>query len=278
MPTRSGVGLRPTQERERLYLRAQELRKEGLSYNKIIARVEEECGVRLSMSHLSGWLNGKHRPFGSVRQFVPTPSANLAYIIGVKWGDASTSTNRNHMHMIKLRVKDKDFAEEFSRCLSAVLNRSPPSVNWNAKTSSWHTETSSVLLQAFLLSPANEQMKVIEHCDSCEGAFLRGFFDSEGSISRRKLMVYNGDLDKLQYVVRLLKSLGVEATGPHMRSAAGGIVMIKGKEWHVNKNSYSVYVRAISLAKFQELVGFTILRKRDRLSSAVQPRQAGRTS
>ncbi len=150
MASRKGVRLRPTIEREKLYQSVLKLRREGLSYNQIIERIHLESGVSLNKSHISGWLNGKHRPFGYVRQFASTPCPELAYIIGVKWGDASTNTNKNHMHMIKLRVTDKDFAQEFSRCLSIVLKRSPPNVRWNERTQSWHVETSSLLLQNLL--------------------------------------------------------------------------------------------------------------------------------
>jgi intein-encoded DNA endonuclease-like protein len=161
--SRRGVTLRPTLEREKLYHRVLELRKEGLSYNRIIARMQAEEGVALRKSQISDWVSGKHRPFGYVRQFAPTPCPELAYILGVKWGDASTNTNRKHMHMIKLRVTDKDFAEEFSRCLSAVLKRSPPRVRWNERTRSWHVEVSSLLLQDFLKLGIKDQIPAINH-------------------------------------------------------------------------------------------------------------------
>ena len=186
--TRRGVKLRSTVEREKLYGIAMALRAEGLSYNAIIATVRKDHGVSLSKSNISGWVNGKHQPFGSVRAFDAKPCPELAYVIGVKWGDASTSVNRNHNHMIKLRVIDREFAEEFARCLSMVLGRSKPSVRWHQKTSSWHTEVSSVLLQTFLRREPHELKDVVEHCRNCAGAFLRGFFDSEGWVYGRDLV------------------------------------------------------------------------------------------
>jgi intein-encoded DNA endonuclease-like protein len=115
--SREGVRKRPTIERDRLYHLVLSLRKEGLSYNQIIERVEAEQGVILRKSHVSEWINGKHKPFGYVRAFDAEPCPELAYVIGVEMGDASMSFSRNYNYKLKLRVTDKEFAEEFSSVL-----------------------------------------------------------------------------------------------------------------------------------------------------------------
>jgi intein-encoded DNA endonuclease-like protein len=211
MGTKTGVRLRPSVERERLYRLALHLGDEGLSYKQIMKRIEAEQGVRLRKSHLSGWITGRHRPFGYVRAFDASQCAELAYVIGVMMGDASMSVTRNYDYKIKLRVTDKEFAEEFSRCLSVILSRTPPRVRWHEKTRlahAWHTGLSSLLLQNFLRQDLKQLTPTIQHCHSCESAFLRGFFDSEGCISGLRLTVSNGDLDKLEFVCKLLDSPG----------------------------------------------------------------------
>jgi len=268
MGSKPGVRKRPTLEREALYRLVLELRQEGLSYGAIVERIQAERGVTLRKSHISGWINGKHKPFGYVTLFDPSPRAELAYVIGVTLGDGSTSSNRSYSHKIKLRVIDREFAAEFARCLGVLLRRNPPSVKWREKTGSWYTEVSSLLLQKFLRQDLRSLMPTIEHCPSCIGAFLRGFFDSEGSITARRLTVYNGDLDKLEFVCKLMTSLGIEATGPRLREEKGGMVSIKGREYHVNKDQYYVYVRTNSLVAFCNKVGFTIKRKQERLERA----------
>jgi DNA endonuclease len=140
--SRKGVKKRPTTERDQLYHRVLNLRKDGLSYNQIIRRIEAENGAILRKSHISGWINGKHKPFGYVTAFDATPCVELAYVIGVSLGDGSTiSGKRNYSHKIKLRVIDKEFAEEFARCLGVLLRRTPPRVKWREKTHSWYTES-----------------------------------------------------------------------------------------------------------------------------------------
>ena len=263
----TGYKLRPTIERERIYHLVLELRKEGLSYNQIIAKIKAEHGVALRKSHISGWINGKHKPFGYVRAFDASPCPELAYVIGVKMGDASTSVG-HYNYMIKLRVTDKDFAEEFSRCLSEILKRDPPRVKWHEKTRAWHVQASSLLLQQLLLRPVTELRRSIFHCRACMCAFVRGFFDSEGSASG-DLKASNGDLEKLTLVMEVLKVLGIETTGPHLTKEKGGTVIIKGHEYRVNKNQYYIYVRASSRLAFRNLIGFSIARKMKSLEAHI---------
>jgi DNA endonuclease len=266
---RFGAKLRPTIEREKLYRIVLELRKEGLSYDQIIRRIEAEHGIALRKSHLSGWISGKHKPFGYVRAFDATPRAELAYVIGVSLGDASTSSNRRHSHKIKLRVIDREFALEFARCLGVLLCRSPPLVKWRDKTRSWYTEVSSLLLQNFLRLELKNLIPTISHCDCCKAAFLRGFFDSEGSVSARTLTASNENLELLRLVCELLQSLGVETTGTHLATKGGRTVMIKGKFYRQNEDLHYLRVRAKSLERFQAMVGFSISRKSAVLSLAI---------
>jgi len=265
-----GYKLRPTVERERLYNLVLELRKEGLSYNAIIERVKAERGVTLRKSHVSEWTNGKHRPFGYVRAFDAKPCPELAYVIGVKMGDASLSMSRNYQYILKLRVIDREFAEEFSRCLSVILRRSPPRVKWHEKTKAWHTELSSLLLYNFLRQPLRDLKRVVEDSVDCSAAFLRGFFDSEGWVYSMELGVVNTNMETLRYVSKLLESrFGIRVLGPRLKRKGGRMVMIKGKLYHANKDCYSLLVERSSLSAYRSAVGFTIRRKQQRLASAV---------
>jgi intein-encoded DNA endonuclease-like protein len=269
MGSKLGHRLRPTVERERLYLLVLEQRKEGLSYNAIIERVRAEQGVTLRKSHVSEWVNRKHRAFD------PKPCPELAYVIGVKMGDASTSTGRhNYNYMIKLRVIDKEFASEFSRCLGVILGRSPPAVKWDEKKGLWHTQVSSLLLQKLLRRDLEDLIPIIKHCQICQGAFLRGFYDSEAGFSGRSLRVSNGHKDVLILVCELLDSLGIENTGVHLSKKAGALVLIKGRFYRQNLDKMYVYVRVRSLAAFRDKVGFAITRKKVGLERAINHRRS----
>lgn len=80
-----GGRLRPTKEREGLHRAVLALRKDGLCYSEITRKVEEEHGATLHKSHISGWVNPEHQPFGYVTVFDAKPCPELAYVIGVKW-------------------------------------------------------------------------------------------------------------------------------------------------------------------------------------------------
>ncbi|MDA4136182.1 MAG: hypothetical protein OK449_04175 [Thaumarchaeota archaeon] len=210
----------------------------GESYNAIIRLVEEEFHVRLSKSHVSNWTRGKNLPDGSVTKFVPVPTNSLCYVIGVMVADGSMSITGDHNYKLKLRVTDKDFAQAFADAVGTVLNRPELHVRFHAKTNAWHVDVSSLLLQQFLRRPLEELRATIEHCDECSGAFLRGFFDSEGGVSGRKLKAANGDPELLGVVTNRLEALGIEFTGPHLKMRRGGMVMIRGKLWRRNLDQY----------------------------------------
>ena len=203
-------------------------RAAGESYNQIIRSVEEEFHVKLSKSHVSNWLRGDHLPDGSVRKFVPSPTAELGYVIGVLLGDGSMSICGDHNYRLKLRVTDRDFAQVFAGAIATVLKRSVPPVRYHAKTNAWHVDASSLLLQHFLTTPVAELGTIIEQGEECICGFLRGFFDSEGNIFERNLTASNGDLALLNLVCKCMRILRIEFTGPHFVRKGGRKVMIRG--------------------------------------------------
>ncbi len=76
--------------RIKLYDEALRLRRQGLSYKKIIDHVQRVYRVKLSKSHISYWCRRTHNPYNGIR--IPSieflrPSESLAYIIGVVAGD-----------------------------------------------------------------------------------------------------------------------------------------------------------------------------------------------
>ena len=110
--------------------------------------------------------------------------------------------------------------------------------------------------------------KFVEYDDECKAAFLRGFFDSEGCISKNgDVTVYNTDLKLLGYVRQLIESLEIGTTGPHLMTKHGTSFRDtrKGKTYETRKNAYNLYVPAGFRLKFYKWMGFTIRRKQRRL-------------
>jgi len=260
-------------QRIMLYEAVKRLRAEGMSYNGIIAAVEEEFHARLSKSHVSNWTRGKNFPDGSVTKFVPVPTAALCYVIGVMMGDGSMSIFGDHNYRLKLRVTDKDFAQAFADAIGIVLKRAAPRVRFHAKTNAWHVDVSSLLLQQFLRRPLEELRQTIEHCDECSGAFLRGFFDSEGNVFDGSVTATNTDVLLIQLVLSQLLKLGIQTTGPHLKSRGGRPVIIKGKTYRANHDCFVIRVRNASRRDFLDKVGFAIRRKKDALTRALDAKE-----
>jgi len=264
---------RPIELRIKLFDEVRRLRGLGLSYGEIIDEIERMYGVRLNPSHISYWVRGIYDPYNDPRR-IPTldhlrPSEELAYVIGAVLGDGCVGNPRKHEYVIFLRVKDLEFAEEFARCIGKILGRDPPKPI-PVKDGTFVVEVGSKTLYELLKKPINIERirQYIEHCIGCICAFLRGFFDSEGSIDGDgEIQMYNSDKSLLEYVKDLLHRIGIKATGPKLHSKAGTPIKDHktGKTYFTNKHCYYLYVCAESRLRFYGLIGFTIKRKQQRL-------------
>jgi intein-encoded DNA endonuclease-like protein len=248
------------------------LRQQGLSYGQIRAAIKEEFGIVLSKSHVSYWTRGIHDPHNGRR--IPSlellePSEDLAYVISVLCGDGHVKTKKGYHYVIYLEAKDKEFVEEFAIRVGRVLNRPPPKVKVNSD-GRYYVEVKSRTLYELLKKPIEIEKirKYVEHCEKCVAMFLRGFFDSEGSVSEEGyITIYNTDYELLIYVQELLKKFGIATSGPWPTTRHGTPLYDpkRGKVYMRKKDCFCLRIRASSNADFYHIVGFTIRRKQERL-------------
>jgi len=149
-----------------------------------------------------------------------------------------------------------------------VLKRKPPKLGWLKGL--FVVELKCKVLYELLKKPLDiERIKrFIEHSIECRSAFLRGFFDSEGTIDKTgKIRVCNTDITLLGYVKQLMESLGIKTTGPHLLVKRGTAFIDprNGKKYRTRKDVYVLYIRAESRLVFYQRIGFTIKRKQQRL-------------
>jgi hypothetical protein len=120
----------PRELRIKLYEEVKKLRRSGLTYKEIIEEMRRRYGVRMFESRISEWLHGIHSPYNG--RYIPSieflkPSKELAYVIGTTLGDGYTYKTKHvakgDRTTIALKVKDREFAVEFGRCLTKVLDR-----------------------------------------------------------------------------------------------------------------------------------------------------------
>ena len=267
---------RPRELRIKLYDRVMALRQLGLSNNKIRHIIKQEYGIELSKCQISGWVRGLHSPYNKGR--IPSlellePSEDLAYVIGAVCGDGYAKLERRRkgytLAIIHLGAKDKEFVEEFAIRIGRVLNRPPPKPKILRSTGRYYyTQVRSKTLYKLLKKPVDLERlrKYIEHCDKCSAAFLRGFFDAEGSITKTgSIYLINSDYRLLKYVQSLLGRFKIATTGPNLLHQRGSITHIKGKQNVRRRDVYHVYVKRSCNMGFYKYIGFTIRRKQERL-------------
>jgi len=283
--TSVGEGYLPRGLRVRLFEEVVGLRKNGLTYGRIIDEVWRKYGIKLSKSNVSYWTRGIHSPYNGRR--IPSidllrPSEELAYVIGVKLGDGYTTRRRCAVKSynsvkIGLKVKDSEFAVEFARCLTTVLGRRPLKPRYRESSGRYEVEVRSQTLYELLKKPVelDRLKKYIAHYRECTAAFIRGFADSEGSIGNRgDIRICNTDLVLLTYVKDLLRRLGIASTGPKVIKQKGLIGRFRNGYYRRNKDCYYFYVRTSSNITFYKKIGFTIQRKQEHLENHIKRRPA----
>jgi intein-encoded DNA endonuclease-like protein len=132
----------------------------------------------------------------------------------------------------------------------------------------YHTRVGSKTLYELLKKPVDLERlrKYIEHCDKCSAAFLRGFFDAEGSILKDgSIYVRNSDYRLLKYVQSLLGRFKIVAMGPNLLCRRGSITHSNGKQYTRRHDSYYIYIKRSYNTWFYKYIGFTIKRKQERL-------------
>jgi intein-encoded DNA endonuclease-like protein len=271
----------PLEIRIKAYNDAIELKKQGVKCKEIQRRLCEKYGKQISIRNIYYWIDGKHYPFGRINKFNEEPSRELSYVIGVILSDGYKYFDNNTHYYLWLAVKDKEFAEEFGRCLAKVLGREEPyKPFWNAKQKQWIVAVCSIQLFKFLDKPFEELKPYIEYSKETIASFLRALFDGDGSIHvkirgrkrGRALWLYNTNKELLIYAKYLLKKyFDIDASGPHLATRKGSIMYFpNGKITKTTQDYYYIYIPTRSLLNFYKHIGFSIKRKQRDLIKAIQ--------
>lgn len=254
------------------------LRKLGLGSTKISSFLSHN-GVYLKKSAINHWIYEKGKPFTEViRHKIPDSSKVLtkekAYVLGVLCGDGYIRIQQSsHSYLVGLDVCDEDFADEFIRCFNKTYFISPNKKIRRRQTTSfiknpklqYIVNVTSKLVVEDLLQYSNFKTKTwiipdqIKTADlEIKGLFLRGLYDSEGSIRLRKkghteLSIFSVNEKSLLDVKNVLeKDFEIFTTLRHSRNVAR-----------------LVTERFKSIKNFSDYIGFTIQRKQNILKYAL---------
>lgn len=198
----------PVERRLELYRRAMELAELGWD----AAKIGREIGV--CRGTVYDWKIGRRKPEKQWKFPDLSPSEELSYVLGVYYGDGCASIRKKGLWMsdysISLSVTDKDFVEEFGRCLSKILHKDYP-IHKREGTSAWgkhfaryELKACNRLLYEYLKKPLESHKTLIEEFPA---SFVRGFFDSEGNAYRiygkhsyNLVQASNTNLSLLEYI------------------------------------------------------------------------------
>ena len=120
---------------------------------------------------------------------------------------------------------------------------------------------------------------IVEIAERHPEAFLRGFFDAEGSVGVAvgstlyiSVSASNTDLRLLRFVGKLLERCGIRPK-IYLAVRKGKRYVIEGRVTHTNKDLYRIIFERIEyLTRFASRIGFAIPRKMRKLEDALRIR------
>jgi len=255
---------------EELKLKAIELKKSGMNYTEISKE------LKLSLNQIRNWIYYNKKPHQPknlpLKESAYKLSEELAYILGVIEGDGSISKVCNN---ICLSCKDRDFIEEFKRNLeewSGIKTSVIYKIDYSKKN---RNDLFSVVLcskEAKLVLNNFNFDSLLNSTEKIKSNFLRGIYDSEGSVIKanlnikrkdytRKVVFYNTNKETILFVARLLKDLGIDCSiyNPKLSENRFG-----------NKPVYRiVFSNRKNIERYYKKVGFSIMRKQEKLKDIV---------
>jgi len=254
------------------------LLSEGKGYKKI-RRIFTQQGIKLSLGTLSYWCNIETKRLRK-NSFTAKPSKELAYFIGVLFGDGCASIDKkNHDYCLQLSSIDKEFVEKFSICVSKLLGKEK---NYPVHRSK-HIFTANIRskeLYQFVKEIKNDFEKAKPFIESGPVEFIQGLADSEGhpTVSAAKefkikvTVANSANLALLQYTQDLLiKFFNIKSTSRLTKRAGVTDSVIEGRKITRTKNVYLVETQTkTDTKKYYEKIGFNIYRKQQKLQYAIQ--------
>jgi len=245
-----GVRSLPYDKRQELYEDALRLRVErGWGCRRV------SKALNLSIGTVSAWLYGGHAPLTRMNVIDKRPSPELSYVLGVIDGDGwfYKIKEKYLRYNIGLGATDKEFIDEFNRCLSIVLKRSISPIRVGQITKGGKKYYCVQMTSRDLYNFLNQDIEELgSYIEAFPTNYLRGLYDSDGDVGTNKhnkcVRLGSINRDKLQYARFLLSQLGIHS--------------------HINPEGkyYRLVIGRISdIKKFRRYIGFTIERKQKSL-------------
>lgn len=239
-----------------VYELAMELEKQGYGYRRISKMLGIPEGT------VNSWLYMGKNPTNKLNSFDSTPSPELSYVVGAVLGDGCLFYSRGYW--IQLVVKDREFVDYFSQCLAKLLKRKEAYPLFERNDNNGQSKMYGVRVASKLFWSWLKEWEVHKNViESNPESFLRGLYDSEGSICKYRekehlaIILANTKRELLELAKNLLKKLGIDSR----------IYAINDRRKN-HKICYRLVITSKdNLLLFYDKVGFTIKRKQQRLEN-----------
>ncbi|AIJ06136.1 hypothetical protein JH146_1294 [Methanocaldococcus bathoardescens] len=252
---KSGINMRKGKVTDETAEKWVKLYKNGWS----IVRIAKEYNVndetvrywlkKKDVKLLNSGYRSKQRALERFKKVNLNPSESLAYILGVIEGDGCISKNR-----IKLYVTDKDFADEFERHLKIIGfdNIKRCIIKKPGRKEAYEVYVfSAPFCEWYRKLEKYKDYEKMFNSEKLMGLFLRGVFDSEGSVSS-SIRMTNTNKDLIDLCCKFLDKLKIEFSIYHEK-----------RENY--KDSWTIRIKKKSLIDFKDKIRFNIKRKQEKL-------------
>ena len=192
-----------------------------------------------------------------------------AYVIGVICGDGCTHRTKNDSYQITLSATDKDFVSEFSRFMLEVYGIKPSIGKQKSRNPSWKDKMQSRVCSKEVFEDLMKYSNfgkyawrvpnaIMESTKATKCSFLRGFFDSEGSVDMsKKLVIVSVNFDGMKDVKKILSSIGILCSMRHVESKTEN-----------RRGTYLIEITGRrSIESYRMDIGFSIRRKQEKLDN-----------
>lgn len=242
---------------------------------EIIAKLDARGYALPSSETIRCWAQGKTSPLSGKRLFTPRASDELSFFLGAWLGDGWADDNDGGKRLL-LKVRSKDFAEEFARSASKLLNKARPyKVRVLNKNGIWYiVKVTSCQLYEFVERPFSELVTYIKPIPL---SFLKGFFTAEGStgVSLFKtskglklgvmLCLSNTSGDYITFARHLLEDLGYHPTKITLGLPVGTTVRIKDTLATVRAREHQFKLTRLNeVVRFANEIGFADSEKNEK--------------
>ncbi|RLF23710.1 MAG: hypothetical protein DRN15_05190 [Thermoprotei archaeon] len=213
-----------------------ELRDRGYGYERIRKYLKEHHGIEVPYSTLHYLVRiklGDRRTYRGGEEIPwnpedclkdPKKAEKLAYLIGVCLSDANVYSDGKGRYRFKLRVKDEAFVDEVYNALKTIGLR--PFKGYIRKEKRHYVCAYGKRFYSFMLTIKKHPEIAKEYIKEHEIAFLKGFYEGDGCLGKRKKTVYfsNTDLTKIKIITWALERAGFKYRIGVSRTKSGKIV------------------------------------------------------